>query len=81
MVCQHWRDLSDSPSGYRSSYSISYLVPFIMTQVVDVGKVCKSGPSGVVDDDVQPAEFLNGFLDESNAVGSDSNVLPHRLDS
>jgi len=47
-----------------------------MTEVVQIVKLGKSRPPGIVDNDIEPSEVLYSLLHQPNAIGCHTNVLP-----
>lgn len=51
------------------------LVPFIMTEGIQVFEFCETCPSRVVDDDIKPTELLDGLPDQPRNGLRIPNVL------
>lgn len=56
-VCSHLR-LAQS----------GYLVPFLVVQGMKIAKFRHLGPAGIRNDDIESAQVLDGFLDETNII-------------
>lgn len=45
-----------------------YLVPFFIIQGMDIAKFRHLGPAGIRNDDIESAQILDSFLDETNII-------------
>lgn len=46
-----------------------------MRQVIDVPKVGKASPAGIVDDDIKASELFDALIDQALAICNDTDVL------